>query len=84
MSAIFQVLTKSFTYIVSLVINSKHSLETSIIQRLDFFFHIQAFHFLRVLGLFLKSASLSRMQFCAVSSLLLTVTNAYFQLAALF
>lgn len=44
MPAIFQALTRSFTY-VSLMINSKHSLETSVIQRLDFFFHIQDFFF---------------------------------------
>ena len=75
MPAIFQALTRSITYIVSLMMNSKHSLETSVIQRLDFFFHIQDFFFLQVLRLFLKSASLSRMQFCAVSSLLLTATK---------
>lgn len=81
-SAIFQALRRSFTYIVSLVINSEHSSETSIIRRLDFFFPLfRDFHFLE---LFFKSAPLSRMQFCAVSGLLLTVTKAYFQLAALF
>lgn len=37
MSVIFQVLTRSFTYIISVVISSKHSSETSIIQRCDFF-----------------------------------------------
>lgn len=44
MSAIFQVFTRSFTHIVSVVINSEHSLGTSIIQRLDVF-HIQGFSF---------------------------------------
>lgn len=34
-STILQAFTRSFTYIVSLVINNKHSSETSIIRRLD-------------------------------------------------
>lgn len=79
----FQALTGSFTYIVWFYNDNKHYLETSISQILDFFFHYPDFPFLCVLGMFLQSVSLLRMQFCSVSSLLLTVTKAYFQLAAL-
>lgn len=67
--AILRALTKSFTYIVSLVINSKHSLETSIIQRLDFFFHIQSFSFSACSGIvsqacfFVKDAILCSVKF---------------------
>lgn len=68
-SAIFRALTKSFTYIVSLVINSKRSLETSIIQRLDFFFHIQGFSLsacsgiVSQVGFFVKDAILCGVKF---------------------